>query len=167
MGVTELKIHTWPSKILRKKCKLVDKVDKRIKDLFEQLYLLMKNHQGVGIAANQAGLDLSLIVIEAEDKVFKLANPRIIKKEGKIEIEEGCLSFPGLILRIKRARKVWVDALDDKGHPLSIEAEGLLSVIFQHEIDHINGVVFVDRLPLRERIRIFSQLNKLTKSGLS
>ena len=167
MGVTELKIHTWPSEILRKKCKLVDKVDKRIKDLFEQLYLLMKNHQGVGIAANQAGLDLSLIVVEAEDKIFKLANPRILKKEGRIELKEGCLSFPGLVLKIRRAEKVWVEALNEDGYPLSIEAKGLLSVIFQHEIDHINGIVFVDRLPLWEKIRVFSQLNKLTKSGLS
>lgn len=161
MSKTRLRIHTWPDRILREKCKKVERMDARISQLLEEMYILMKESKGVGLAANQAGLDLALVVIEAEDRVFKLVNPQIIKKEGKTEYEEGCLSFPGLSLRISRAKRVWVSSWDEKGEFLDIEAEGVLAVIFQHEIDHIRGITFIDRLPLWRRIQALSKLKKL------
>lgn len=161
MSQTELKIHTWPDKILKKKCKKVKGVDATIKDYLEQMYALMKQSQGVGLAANQAGLELSLVVIEIGHTSLKLVNPQIIRREGSIEFEEGCLSFPGLPLKVKRARKVWVSALDEQGEPFDIEAEDILAVIVQHEIDHINGVVFIDRIPFLSRLRVGFQLKKM------
>ncbi len=163
MRKTGLKIHTWPDKILKKSCNRVEKFDYQIKNTFDEMYRLMKKSQGIGLAANQVGLDLSLIVIEVRDKIFRLVNPRIIKKEGAIKFEEGCLSFPGLTLEIKRGRKVWVSALDEEGDPLDIEAEGILSVVFQHEIDHINGVVFIDRVNLWKRFSLLPKLKEISK----
>ncbi len=163
MKETGLKIHTWPDNILKKSCKKVENVDSQIKKTFDKMYSLMKKNQGIGLAANQVGLDLSLAVIQVKDKVFKLVNPRIIKKTGTIKFEEGCLSFPGLSLEIKRARKVWVSALNEDGDPLDIEAEGILAVVFQHEIDHINGIVFIDRVSLWKRFSLIPKLKEMSR----
>lgn len=146
MKTTPLRIRTWPDPVLREKCLPVRQVDAGIKTLLDKMHYLMKRGDGAGLAANQVGLNQALVVIEAEDNLFKLVNPRIIRKKGSIVFEEGCLSFPGLFLRIRRAARVWVSALDENGEPLDIEAEGVLAVVFQHEIDHINGRVFIDRL---------------------
>lgn len=161
MKKTVLRIRTWPDPVLRKKCRQVKKVDSKTGYLLDKMHYLMKRGDGVGLAANQAGLDLALVVIEAEDRLFKLVNPRIIKKEGRQVFEEGCLSFPGLNLTINRAMRVWVSALDDKGDPLDIEAEGVLAVIFQHEIDHINGVVFIDRVPFWRKLLLKPSLRRI------
>ena len=161
MKKTKLKIRIWPDPGLRKKCRDVEEVDVRVKEILQDMYFLMKRKDGVGLAATQVGVDISLVVIEAGDKVFKLVNPRIEKKEGSFVFNEGCLSFPGLTLDIKRAYKVWVSALDETGDPLDIEAEGALSVIFQHEIDHINGKVFIDRCPAWRKFFVMSRLRKM------
>lgn len=169
MKKIELKIHTWPDKILRSKCKKVDVVNENIRQILDGMYSLMHENKGVGLAANQAGLNLRLIVIEAEDKFFKLINPCIVKKEGKISMLEGCLSFPGLELEIKRPKKVWVRSLDEKGETLDLEVEDILAIIFQHEIDHLNGISFIDRIPFWKRIGILKKLRaikKITNDGL-
>ncbi len=158
MKITPLRIRTWPDPILREKCLSVRQVDAGIRDLLDKMHYLMRRNDGVGLAANQAGLTRALVVIETEDRLFKLVNPRIIRKEGKIVFEEGCLSFPGLTLRLQRADRVWVSALDENGDALDIEAEGVLAVVFQHEIDHINGRVFVDRLPWWKKSAVFKRL---------
>jgi peptide deformylase len=129
--------------------------------MFDTMY----EEEGIGLAANQAGLDLRLVVIETEDKVWKIINPQIRKKRGSIIFEEGCLSFPGLSLRIKRAKEVWVDYLDVDGNKLSVKAEDILAVAFQHEIDHIDGILFIDRIPYLERLRISSQLLEIKKKS--
>ena len=163
MEKTKLHIRIWPDPILRKKCKNIAQVDSDVRELLDKMYYLMKKGDGAGLAATQVGLDISLVVIETADKLFKLANPRILKKEGSIVLQEGCLSFPGLMLSIKRANKVWVSALDETGNPLDIEAEGVLSVIFQHEIDHINGILFIDRIPMWKKILITLRLRRIKR----
>lgn len=167
MSKTELKIHTWPDRILKKKCKKVERIDASIYDYLGQMYSLMKESQGVGLAANQAGLDIALVVVEIGDTSLKLVNPRIVKKQGKITFEEGCLSFPGLSLQVKRSKKIWISSLDENGDPLDIEAKEILAVILQHEIDHINGIVFTDRLPLWQRLRILPKLRGMGFSSRS
>ena len=165
----KLRIHTWPENILKKKCKTVDKVDNGIRRMFSAMTALMKISGGIGLAANQAGIDLRLVVIECNDRLFKLVNPFIVKKEGSISFCEGCLSFPGLELRIKRAKRVWVSALDENGEPLDLEAEGLLAVIFQHELDHINGIPFIYRISLFQKFKSYFQLQSImwrTKNGM-
>lgn len=163
MKKTKLRIHTWPEKILRKKCQKVKKVDAEIKSIFNEMLALMRFSGGVGLAANQAGLNLSLLVIEIENQIFKLINPRIVEKKGVIKFSEGCLSFPGLELDIKRANKVKVLAQDEENNQIEIEAEGFLAVIFQHEIDHIEGIVFIDRASFWQRAKAGFKLRKIIK----
>jgi peptide deformylase len=160
---TKLRIHTWPESILRKKCKKVEVVDDTLRTLFDEMYCLMLTDKGVGLAANQVGLDIALVIIEFEGKIFKLVNPIIIKTEGTIRMLEGCLSFPGLEIEVTRSKKVWVSALNEKNEPLEIEANDILAVIIQHEIDHINGKTFIARIPLWQRVKIVPQLQEIEK----
>jgi len=163
MKKMKLRIHFWGEKILRRKCRRVKDVDDDIRMILGEMYSLMRVSDGIGLAANQAGVDLRLIVIQIKSNIFKLVNPKIIKREGSIKIEEGCLSFPGITLGIKRAGKVWVSSLDENGSPIDIEADGILAVALQHEIDHINGVVFIDRVSFLERLKLKNKLKEIRK----
>ena len=163
MEKTKLKLHTWPEKILKKKCRKVTVIDDRIRQLLDEMRSVMVINKGVGLAANQVGVDLSLIVVDGKDRVFKLINPVIVKKEGRTIFNEGCLSFPEIELEIKRAKKVWLSALDEKGEPIELEADDTLAVIFQHEIDQINGIVFTDRVRFFQKIKLRNQLKQLVK----
>jgi len=167
---TKLRIYTWPERILSKKCKKVEIVDAKVRKLLDEMRLLMIEGKGVGLAANQVGLDLSMAVIELEDKVFKIINPCITKKQGKIKFLEGCLSFPGLEVEIVRAKKVWVSYVDENGEAIDLELEGIPAIVFQHEIDHLNGVLISDRVSFWKKVKIVPQLKKIkkdTKNGLS
>jgi len=169
MGKTKLRIHTWPEGILRKKCQKVGKVDEGVRCLLDEMLSLMRISGGAGLAGSQVGLDLSLIVIEVENHIFKLVNPEIVKSQGSVSFPEGCLSFPGLELEVKRNNKVWISALNEEGKPVEIEVEGFLSVIFQHEIDHIEGIVFIDRASFWKRVKAYPKLREIirrTKNGL-
>ncbi|MEI8349958.1 MAG: peptide deformylase [Candidatus Omnitrophota bacterium] len=163
MSEKKLRIHTWPDKILRKRCRRVKVVDDNVRDILDQMHALMVIHKGIGIAANQTGVDLSLLVIETPDHCLKLVNPRIIKKEGRSKILEGCLSFPELEIEVKRAKKIWLSALNEKGEPVDMEVEGVMAIIFQHEIDHLSGIVFIDRIPFWKRLKIAGKLKKIKK----
>jgi len=160
---TKLRIYTWPERILSKKCRRVEVVDDKIRKLFDEMRLLMIEAKGVGLAANQVGLDLRLALIEFEDKIFKIINPCIIKKEGKIKFLEGCLSFPGLEVEINRSKKVWVSYTNEKGEPVDLELDGILAVVFQHEIDHLNGVLINDKISLWKKVKISPKLRKIKK----
>jgi len=163
MNKIKLRIHLWGESILRKKCKKVKEVTPQIKGLLDEMFLLMRTADGVGLAATQAGLDKRLVVIEFGGKVFKLVNPKIIKKRGKVTFEEGCLSFPDIMIDVVRSEKIWLESLDENGNPLDLEVKGILSVIMQHEIDHINGVVFIDRVSLVKRLSLAPKLRKIEK----
>lgn len=163
MTKTKLRIHTWPESILRKKCRKVETVDDAMRAIFDEMYCLMVKDKGVGLAANQVGLDSALVIVEFEEKIFKLVNPVIVKKEGTMKMLEGCLSFPGLEIEVTRSKKVWVSALNEHGEPLEIEASDILAIIFQHEIDHINGKTFITRIPLLRRLQIAPQLQEIAK----
>ena len=154
---------------MRRKCKSVGQIDKTIKEYLDEMVALVRISDGVGLAANQVGLDLKLIVIEVEDKLFKLINPRITSAEGRVCFSEGCLSFFELEFEVKRYNKISVSALDQNGNDLKLELEGMFAVIFQHEIDHINGIVFLDRVSFLQRLRASKQLKEIikrTKNGM-
>jgi len=157
----KLRIHTWPEKILRKRCRRVKVVNDEIRSFLDQMHALMTIYKGIGIAANQAGIDLSLLVIETPEHCLKLVNPRIIKKEGKAKILEGCLSFPELEIEVQRAKKIWISALNDKGENVDMEVEGVMAIIFQHEIDHLSGIVFIDRIPFWKRLKLAGKLKQI------
>ncbi|MDD4955061.1 MAG: peptide deformylase [Candidatus Omnitrophica bacterium] len=160
---TKLRIYTYPERILSKKCRKVEVIDDRIRKLFDEMRLLMIEAKGVGIAANQVGIDLSMALIEFDDKIFKIVNPKILKKEGKVKFLEGCLSFPGLEVEICRAKKVWVSYTSEKNEPVDLELEGIPAIVFQHEIDHLNGVLLSDRISLWKKVKVSPKLKKIKK----
>lgn len=142
-----LPILAYPDPLLKKKTRIIkDPRNPEIKELvFDMLETLEKNN-GLGLAAPQVGKSVRLCVIKLEGKTYILINPKIKSKSWKKEtIEEGCLSFPGQFIPIKRSKKVKIEALDKNGNIIKMEAEGLLARAFQHEIDHLDGILFINR----------------------
>ena len=134
--------------ILRKKSKEVEEVDDKIRQILDDMEETMHKYNGVGLAAPQIGLLKRLVVIDLYDDkgTIKLVNPEIIKEKGTQEVEEGCLSFPNKFGKIVRPAEVTVKALDENGKQIKISAKGLLAQALSHEIDHLNGILFVDKV---------------------
>ncbi len=135
--------------ILRKKSREIEVIDDRIKELAEDMFDTMHKYDGLGLAGVQVGILKRIIVIDLYDDVSKfcLINPEIVEKsEETVELEEGCLSYPNQFGKVVRSTKVKVKALDLNGKKVTLEAEGLLAQALQHEIDHLNGEVFKDKI---------------------
>ncbi len=149
-----LDIVTFPDPFLRLKAKQVTKFDAELQTLIENMFETMRAAPGVGLAAPQIGESLRLVVVEytededenAKPKKYVLINPEIVKRsEETVTDLEGCLSLPGLVGSVERHQSVTVEAKNRFGKPLKIEAEEWLARIFQHEIDHLDGVLYIDR----------------------
>jgi peptide deformylase len=151
------KIVTLPDSVLRRKARAVTKFDKNLQTLIDDMIETMRQAPGVGLAAPQIGLSERIIVIEyverpedeekedAPKKVWAVLNPEIVKSsEETLKGVEGCLSIPGLVGEVERHATVQIKGLNKYGKPTKIKAEGWLARIFQHEIDHLNGVLFTD-----------------------
>jgi len=156
--MTLRKIVTLPEPVLRRKAHAVTKFDKNLQTLIDDMVETMREAPGVGLAAPQIGLSERLIVVEyfekeedeekedAPKKVWAVLNPEIVKaSEEKLLGVEGCLSIPNLVGEVERHAAIQVKGLNRHGKPMKIKAEGWLARIFQHEIDHLNGVMFTDR----------------------
>ena len=166
MEKTELRIRKLGDIILRKKSASVKKITSGHRELLSKMARLMYDDQGIGLAAPQVGVSEALIVVDAGSGLFKLINPKIIKCSGSQVNKEGCLSVPGICIKVKRAKKVKLEALDESGEVLNLEAEGLLACVFQHEIDHLNGKLIVDYASILEKIKIVKALKELKKKNL-
>lgn len=132
--------------LLRKKSRKVEKVDKRIKVLLDDMAETMYEADGVGLAAPQVGVLRRVVVIDIGEGLIKLVNPEIISYSGEYIDVEGCLSVPGVHGEVKRPQSVIVKALNEKGEDIEIHGEGLLARALCHEIDHLNGVLFTDKV---------------------
>ena len=134
--------------ILRKKARQVEEVNDKIREILEDMVETMHQFNGVGLAGPQIGILKRLVVIDLYDDngPIKLVNPKIIKQEGKQEVEEGCLSFPNQFAKIIRPAKVTIEALNEKGEKIKIKSEGLLAQAISHELDHLDGILFVDKI---------------------
>lgn len=134
--------------ILRKKSREVEVVDDRIRELLEDMVDTMHQYNGVGLSAVQVGILKRLVVIDLYDDKgpIKLVNPVIIKTKGEQEVEEGCLSFPNQYAKIIRPAEVVAEALDENGKKIKIKAKGLLAQAICHELDHLDGILFVDNM---------------------
>lgn len=154
MKETELKIRILGDPVLRQEAKAVEKITDSHVKMLSQMARLMYSVSGVGLAAPQIGVLESMIVVDAGSGLYKLINPLIVKTEGSQVNEEGCLSLPGIGIKVKRAKSVIVDAQDETGKRTMIEAEGLLACVFQHELDHLKGRLIVDYASLFDRIKI-------------
>lgn len=147
-------IRTYPDPVLRKKTSRIEQIDNSLDRLIEDMVETMHAAPGVGLAANQVGVPLQLAVIdlssrEDEDQrhpLLVIINPEILSMEGSVIEEEGCLSIPDYADKVKRAARVKVRAQDRTGTQFELEAEGLMAKALQHEIDHLNGLLFIDRL---------------------
>lgn len=149
--MTVLPLVMLPNPLLRTKAKKIRQIDDSIVKLAEDMTETMRFHNGIGLAANQVGVLKRVVVIEVPDDSLRvLVNPEIIRKYGEREVEEGCLSVPGY--RGLVTRSIWVKArsLSIEGEELRIKAEGLLAQALEHEIDHLNGIVYVDHLKQHE-----------------
>ncbi len=152
-----LEILTYPDEFLLRPTKPVETIDETIQEIIENMAATMYEAPGVGLAAVQAGIDKSIIVYDPEADAEKrdfhaLINPRIISSSGETLSEnEGCLSVPDFRADVRRAETVVVEGLDREGKPVRIDADGLLSVILQHEIDHLAGILFIDRISALKR----------------
>lgn len=153
----DLKLATFPHPVLRHKSKPIMRVDPGLKEIAEKMFEIMYAHQGVGLAANQVELPIRLFVcnptgIKGEGPEMVFLNPVISQPRGIEEQEEGCLSLPGIRALVKRSKTIWVNAYDLQGNEIKNDFSGFLARIIQHETDHLDGVMFIDRLT-PERIR--------------
>ncbi len=167
-----LTIRVWPDEVLKRKTDLVEVVDDDVRRLLGDMAETMYKENGIGLAAPQVGVSRRLCVIdvpadeeagEAASGLLYLVNPRITARQGSVVMNEGCLSFPELQVDVKRAAKVRVEYVDGDGAPRVLDAEELLAVCIQHELDHLDGIVFTDRLgPVSRRLalRDFEKLRK-------
>lgn len=163
-----MRIYKYGEEILRRKMKPVDPASiRKLKPIIDDMFETMDEAQGVGLAANQVGLDMRLAVIrvpegkDGDTIEAVLINPVIVEKSGLMHEEEGCLSFPNIFAKVDRFRKVKVHCFNEKGMPVEINAEGLFAKAIQHEMDHLDGICFVDRVSAIGRLKIKSLLSRL------
>jgi peptide deformylase len=148
-------IRVAPDPVLRRKAKKISTLDSSVRKLIENMKETMQDANGVGLAAPQVGIPLRLIVIRtAEDQEYiVLINPEIVKRKGEREIEEKCLSIPGYSGMVKRACLVTVKGRDQNWKEVKLKGEELLAQALEHEIDHLNGILYVDRVENQEKLR--------------
>jgi peptide deformylase len=149
--VAILPIRTFGDPVLRERAREVESWDETLARLADDMVETMHEAPGVGLAAPQVGRSIRLIVFDIGEGSRALVNPVLSKLDGEQVGEEGCLSVPGLYFEVKRAMSVRADAMDVEGRPVVIDAEGLMARVLQHEVDHIDGVLFIDRLSRRDR----------------
>ena len=149
-----LEIKKYPDPILRKKCQPAKVFDDKFKELCRQMFATMEINKGLGLAAPQIGQSLNFFVVDIEGEKLVFVNPEIILKKGQVIFEEGCLSFPNLFINIKRPSKIELKFQDIDGQEKIIKADGLLARVIQHEYDHLNGVLFIDKLPILKRLSV-------------
>ncbi|HEV8633436.1 MAG TPA: peptide deformylase [Chloroflexota bacterium] len=159
MAIRPILLH--PDDRLRVKCKKVGNLDARLRELIEDMLETMRDSRGVGLAAPQLGVPLRIVTIELPEdyddpragRPFVLVNPEIVKSAGEWEPDEGCLSIPGYAANVKRFWAVTVKARDKMGREIRVKGDGLLGQALQHEIDHLNGTLFIDRLESMDQLR--------------
>jgi peptide deformylase len=165
-----LEILKYPDKILKKKAAPVTAFDQELRTLIDDMIETMHAAPGVGLAAPQVGVSKRLAVIDVGIKgedvpLITLVNPVFLRKEGSVKFEEGCLSVPDYTSKVTRAERVVVRAQDGEGKEIEIETDGLLAIVLQHEIDHLDGILFLDRLSPIKREFFRKRFQKSQKPG--
>ncbi|MFH0918648.1 MAG: peptide deformylase [Candidatus Omnitrophota bacterium] len=161
MPETKLKIKVFGDPVLRKKAKPVGRITDEHRRILSQMAKAMYDDSGIGLAAPQVGASVQLIVVDIGEGLYKLVNPKIVKSQGRQSISEGCLSVPGVCIKVKRAKEVWVQAQDEDSRFIEIQAKNLFACVLQHEIDHLKGKLIVDYASLIEKLRIKRKLATL------
>lgn len=154
--MSSLKIVTFPDEFLANPTEPLENIDQQVQEMIDKMTTTMYEAPGIGLAAIQVGWNKSVMIYDIEQNeggsLKVLVNPRIVESEGELLSEnEGCLSVPDFRTDVKRAARVLVEGVDRDGNPLRIEAEGLHAIVLQHEIDHLNGTLFIDRISKLKR----------------
>ncbi|MBR0233492.1 MAG: peptide deformylase [Synergistaceae bacterium] len=157
-----LEIKKFPDPVLKKISKPVEVFDSELENFVDDLFRAMRVHDGVGLAAPQVGVSKRIAVVEYEEKSYVLINPKILEQKGIQEGEEGCLSFPGIYANVKRPQWVKIEVQDTKGEKHILEGEGYVARAFLHEMDHLNGKLFVDYLSNLKKNAIKTKIAKGT-----
>jgi peptide deformylase len=163
-----LDILTFPDPRLRRAAGPVERVDDNIRRIVDDMFETMYAAPGIGLAAIQVGISKRIVVIDIsqeQNEPLCLINPEIVARDGVEEMEEGCLSVPGFFENVTRAEHIRARALDRDGEPIEIDTGGLLAVCIQHEIDHLDGRLFVDHISALKRQRIRKKLEKEQRQG--
>jgi len=160
-----LEIVKYPHPILKKRCEPVGEIDEEVRKLIDDMRETMYGARGVGLAACQVGVSRRVIVLDVspmdpEHTFLALINPEITSEEGEVDNEEGCLSVPDYLEKVKRKEKVCVRGVSPEGMEVEIKGDGILAIALQHEIDHINGILILDRV---SRLKREIYRNKLKK----
>ncbi len=156
-----LEIVTLGSEVLTRTAEPVKDIDDRIRSLAQEMLQAMRVGKGIGLAAPQVDLGLRLFVTEVEDRPRIFINPEIVLTSQELaDLEEGCLSIPGVYAKLKRPAAVRIQAWNERGRPFNLDAEGLEARVILHELDHLNGVLFVDRLSEPARKRVLAQYER-------
>lgn len=160
-----LKIEMLGSEVLRRRADDIEQVDDELRSLIRDMFETMYDAEGIGLAGPQVGVSRRVIVVDVQEEgaaPFALVNPRVVEQGPATEKgEEGCLSIPGLSALVERPARVVVEGLDERGEPVRIEGEGLLGRCLLHEIDHLDGVLFLDRLsPLKRNMLLKKWKNR-------
>ncbi len=161
-----LEILRFPDQRLRTEAKLVENVNQEIQQIVEDMFETMYDAPGIGLAATQVNIHQQIITIdlsEQKNEPLCLINPKILKAEGTEKSEEGCLSVPAYYAEVERSERVTIQALNQQGELFELEADGLLAVCIQHEMDHLQGKLFVDYLSPLKRQRLLKKIEKLAK----
>lgn len=160
-----MNIVLYGNPVLLKKSTDVENIDEELRQILDEMIKLTNKAEGIGLAANQIGIDKRFFVLNIEGEIRKVINPEIIEYDNEIvDYEEGCLSIPDIYKVVSRPNKIKVKYQNEKGETVEEEFDGIWSRAFQHEFDHINGVLFIDRLtPVRKRL-ISSKMEKLKKN---
>lgn len=164
--MARLNILHFPDPRLRKRALPVETVDESVRSLVDDMLETMYAAPGIGLAATQVNVQKRVVVMdvsEEKNQPLVFINPMMLERTGEIETDEGCLSVPGFYDTVRRAERVRVSALDRDGEPFELDASGLLAVCIQHEIDHLDGKLFVDHLSMLKRDRIRRKLEKQSR----
>ncbi len=151
--------------VLRIKAPDVDDFDGRLESTCESMLVTMYDAPGIGLAATQVGIQKNFFVYDVDGEPKAIINPKIVETSGSWDYEEGCLSIPGIYLNLTRPKKVTLTGYDLDGNELIIEADELLARLFQHELDHLNGVLMIDHLEGEKQTEAWNEFEDLKKSG--
>jgi peptide deformylase len=162
---TRLRIRCYGEPILRKRAKPLRLVTEAEKAVFEEMAEVMRFSGGIGLAAPQVGISKQMVVVDIGQGPVMLVNPRIIKKTGSVPLEEGCLSLPGIYVKVRRAKKITVTGLNEKNEKVSLAAQDLFARALQHEIDHLRGRLIIDYANFIQKIQLKKRLKNLKNGG--
>jgi peptide deformylase len=161
--MSTLPIHLLGSPVLRQHSVDITEVDEEVRRLIADMFETMDAAKGIGLAANQVGIARRVAVVDVDEDRFALVNPRIVETEGRATAEEGCLSIPEIYADVARPDRIVVEALDAEGNPFRKEATGLKARAIQHEIDHLDGILFLDHLSLIKRQMLLAKWRRERK----